>query len=94
METPRESVRKIMHYEQPQRTFNWNRLFGFYKGVSGTQYWHNTVERFLEKINAPIDNGVWWVGSINTRTLRENLPLKKIWTSGCHLLRRKTIYHR
>ena len=53
METPRESFLKIMKYEQPERMFNWNRPFGFYKQTNGTQYWHNTVERWYQEGLSP-----------------------------------------
>ena len=49
METPRESFRKIMHYEQPERMYNWNRPFGFFGGGPGTQFWQNTVDRWHEE---------------------------------------------
>lgn len=46
METPRQSFIRILDYERPERMFNWNRPFGFYAGVSGTQFWHQTIERW------------------------------------------------
>ena len=49
METPRESFRKIMHYQQPERMFNWNRPFGFFGGGPGTQFWQNTIDRWRQE---------------------------------------------
>jgi hypothetical protein len=49
METPRESFRKIMHYERPERMFNWNRPFGFFGTDPGTQFWQNTIDRWHEE---------------------------------------------
>ena len=49
METPRESFRKIMNYERPQRMFNWNRPFGFFGTDSGTQFWQNTIDRWHDE---------------------------------------------
>jgi uroporphyrinogen decarboxylase len=57
METPRESFRKIMHYERPERMFNWNRPFGFYGTDPGTQFWQNTIDRWhQEGLPAEIDS--------------------------------------
>ncbi len=58
MESPRESFRKIMHYEKPERMFNWNRPYGFYSDIMGTQFWHQTIERWhteglSPEINSP-----------------------------------------
>ncbi len=49
METPRESFRKVMNYEQPERMFNWNRPFGFFGTDPGTQFWQNTIDRWHEE---------------------------------------------
>ena len=48
METPRESFRKILHYEQPGRMFNWNWSFGHYgdNDTRGTQFWQRTIDRW------------------------------------------------
>ena len=49
METPRESFRKIMHYERSERMFNWNRPFGFFGTDPGTQFWQNSIDRWHEE---------------------------------------------
>jgi uroporphyrinogen decarboxylase len=49
METARQCFQKIMHYEKPERMFLWNRPFGFYGDVLGTQYWQQTIERWYEE---------------------------------------------
>ncbi len=53
MGTPRANFLKLMNYEQPARMFNWNRPFGFYQGRNGTQYWHNTVDRWYREGLSP-----------------------------------------
>ena len=58
MQTPRQIFHKIMHYEQPERMFNWNRPFGFFADSMATQFWHQTIERWHKEglppeINSP-----------------------------------------
>ncbi len=56
MQTARESFRRIMHYERPERMFNWNRPFGFYGTDPGTQFWQKTIDRWhKEGLPAGID---------------------------------------
>lgn len=49
MEMPRESFRKIMHYERPERMYSWNRPFGFFDTDPGTQFWQNTIDRWHDE---------------------------------------------
>jgi len=50
MATPRELFRQIMHYERPERLFNWNWIYGLYggpgEGGGGTQFWGKTIDRW------------------------------------------------
>jgi uroporphyrinogen decarboxylase len=48
-----------MHYEKPERMFNWNRPFGFYADTMATQFWHQTIERWhMEGLPPEIDSPV------------------------------------
>jgi len=38
-----------MHYERPERMFNWNRPFGFFGTDPGTQFWQNSIDRWHEE---------------------------------------------
>jgi len=58
METARQSFRKIMHYQQPERVFNWNWWFGLYGGEDsrGTQFWQQTIDRWHTEGLSPETN--------------------------------------
>jgi len=54
-QSPRECFNRIMHYDKPERMFNWNWIFAHFVG---TQFWLQTIDRWHreglpEELNNP-----------------------------------------